>query len=82
MLVGEDGRQCGYIEYRPGEHAWRAVHASGYMFIHCIWTFFRKYHRQGHAKKLVRNCIDDAEKAGMLGVAVVTRPKPWLAGSD
>jgi hypothetical protein len=28
----------GFIEYIPGEYAWRAVDASGYMFIHCIWV--------------------------------------------
>lgn len=82
VLIGDDGRQCGYIEYAPGEYAWRAVNASGYMFINCVWTFYRKYQRQGHAKRLVRDCINDADKAGMRGVAVVARRKPWLAGSD
>lgn len=28
----------GFIEYLPGEHAWRAVHADGYLFIHCLWV--------------------------------------------
>jgi hypothetical protein len=28
----------GFIEYIPGEHAWRAVHADGYLFIHCLWV--------------------------------------------
>jgi N-acetylglutamate synthase-like GNAT family acetyltransferase len=82
VLLGEDGRQCGYIEYTPGEHAWRAVDAAGYMFINCIWTFYKKYQRKGHAKRLVRDCIEEAEKAGMKGVAVVARQKPWLVGSD
>ena len=82
VLVGEDGRQCGYIEYLPGEHAWRGVDAADYMFIHCIWTFYKKYQRKGHAKGLVRNCIEDARKAGMNGVAVVARQSPWLAGHD
>lgn len=30
--------QRGFIEYIPGEHAWRAVHADGYMLIHCLWV--------------------------------------------
>ena len=28
----------GFIEYIPGEHAWRAIHADGYLFIHCLWV--------------------------------------------
>lgn len=27
--------QRGFIEYIPGEYAWRAVNAEDYMFIHC-----------------------------------------------
>lgn len=82
ILVTEDNRQCGYIEYLPGEHAWRAVSAPGYMFIHCIWTFYKKYQHKGNAIRLVQGCIDDARKAKMHGVAVVARKKPWLASSS
>lgn len=28
----------GFIEYIPGERAWRAVHADGYLLIHCLWV--------------------------------------------
>ena len=28
----------GFIEYIPGEMAWRAVHAPGHMIIHCLWV--------------------------------------------
>jgi len=33
VLVTPDNRPCGYIEYLPGEYAWRGVDAAGYMFI-------------------------------------------------
>ena len=82
ILLTEDNRQCGYIEYLPGEHAWRGVDAAGYMFIHCIWTFYRKYQHKGNAIRLVQACVDEAHKARMRGVAVVARKKPWLASSD
>jgi YoaP-like len=82
ILLTEDDRQCGYIEYLPGEHAWRGVDAAGYMFIHCIWTFYRKYQHKGNAVRLVQACVDDARRAKMRGVAVVARKKPWLASSD
>ena len=32
----------GFIEYLPGEYAWRAVHADGFMFIHCVWVVGRR----------------------------------------
>jgi hypothetical protein len=82
ILLTDDGHQCGYIEYIPGELAWRAIDAAGYMFIHCIWTFYRKYQHKGNAAGLVQSCIDEAKKARMRGVAVLARKKPWLASPD
>ncbi|MGC4048553.1 MAG: YoaP domain-containing protein [Paludibaculum sp.] len=81
VLMGADGRQCGYIEYLPGEYAWRGVEARGYLFIHCLWTHYKRNQRQGYGGQMIQACIDDAAAAGMLGVAVVAREKPWLASS-
>jgi GNAT superfamily N-acetyltransferase len=80
-LVGEKGEQLGMIEYLPGECAWRGVEAPGYMFIHCLWTYSTKLKGTGLGTRLVRAAAEDAKKAGMNGVAVVTREGPWLAGS-
>ncbi len=82
VLVAADGRQCGYIEYLPSEYAWRAVNARGYLFIHCIWTYFRQYQHRGLATQMVEACIEDAGQSGLNGVAVITRPGPWLARSE
>jgi len=82
VLLTEKNVQFGYIEYLPGEYAWRGVEADGYMFIHCLWTYFKKYQRKGYGKFLINACIDDAKKAKMKGVAVVARKKPWLADSS
>ncbi len=82
VLLTEDNRQFGYIEYLPGQYAWRGVEADGYMFIHCIWTFYKKYKRKGYGKLLVQAALDDAKKEKMKGVAVVARKKPWLANQD
>ena len=35
-IVYENGRSVGFIEYIPGESAWRAVNADNYLVIHCI----------------------------------------------
>lgn len=78
IVTTPDQRQCGLIEYIPGEYAWRGVDAKGYMFIHCIWTWLKAYQNRGLARMMIEACEQDAE--GMKGVAVVTREKPWLAG--
>ena len=54
----------GFIEYLPGEYAWRAVEAKGYMFIHCLWVV-GKSKGQGLGKRLLKECIKDAREAGM-----------------
>jgi GNAT superfamily N-acetyltransferase len=79
-LLVAAGAQCGYIEYLPGEAAWRGVDAAGWMFIHCIWTYRRRYQRQGQGARMLEACLEDARRAGMNGVAVLTRDGPWMAG--
>jgi hypothetical protein len=78
-LLDADGEPCGYIEYLPGEFAWRGVEASGYLFIHCLWNHSKRHQRQGRGSAMVEACLNDAKESGMKGVAVVTREGPWLA---
>ena len=82
VLLTDKNVQLGYFEYIPGKYAWRAVEADGYMFIHCIWTYYRKFQRKGYGRNLIQICLDDAKKEKMKGVAVVARKKPWLANSN
>lgn len=78
----EHGNQ-GMIEYIPGQYAHRPVKAKGYMFIHCLFVGFRKeFKGLGLASTLIDDCISDARKQGMHGVAVVTRKGPFMAGKD
>ncbi|WGM89978.1 MAG: YoaP domain-containing protein [Candidatus Bathyarchaeum tardum] len=79
MLTESDGTQ-GLIEYIPGEYCWRPVQAKGYMFIHCIFSGFKKmYKGQGYGSLLIDECIKDAKQQRMTGVAVVTRKSGWMA---
>jgi len=78
-MVESEGR--GFIEYIPGELAWRAVHAPGYMMIHCLWVI-GKSKGKGFGSILLADCIDTARKAGMRGVAMVTNSGNWLAGEE
>lgn len=67
----------GFIEYVPGEFAWRAVNAERYMFIHCIWVA-GKSKGKGYATLLLNECVKDAKKTEMKGVAVLTSEGNWL----
>ena len=67
----------GFIEYIPGEFAWRPVNAKGYMFIHCLWVVGQS-RGKGLATLLLDECIADAKKTGRKGVAMVTSEKDWL----
>ncbi|MFC1783137.1 GNAT family N-acetyltransferase [Planctomycetota bacterium] len=69
----------GFIEYIPGEYAWRAVNAKGYMFIHCLWVV-GKSKGKGYSSLLLKECIKDAQKAQMKGAAMVTSEGVWVAG--
>jgi len=80
-LEGEK-KPVAFIEYVPGEFAWRAVSAKGYMFIHCIWISKNKFKGKGYGSLLVKEAIKDAKNANLNGVAVVTSEGPFMAGKD
>ncbi len=78
----DDGTQ-GMIEYIPGEYCWRPVEAVGYMFIHCIFVGFKRaYKGKGYATLLLNECIADARRENMYGVAVITRKGAFMAGRE
>ena len=81
LLVKEkhDLTSRGFIEYIPGEYAWRGIDAKGYMVIHCIWVVGRN-RGHGYGTELLRQCEGDAQ--GMNGAAVVTSDKHWLPSSE
>ena len=81
LLVNEGAkrgfRTRGFIEYIPGEYAWRGIDAKGYMVIHCIWVV-GQHKGHGYGSKLLELCLKDAK--GINGVAVVTG-RTWLPGA-
>jgi len=82
LYSDKDGTQ-GMIEYIPGEYCWRPIEASGYMFIHCIFSGFKNiYKGKGYGSLLLDECLEDARKENMHGVAVVTRKGPFMAGKE
>jgi DNA-directed RNA polymerase subunit RPC12/RpoP len=82
-LCSENDGTQGMIEYIPGEYCWRPVEAKGYMFIHCIFCGFKSiYKNKGYGSLLLEECLKDAAKEGLHGVAVVTRKGPFMADKD
>ena len=82
ILYSPIEKAVGFIEYIPGKFTWRAVEARGYMVIHCIAVFYRKYRGKGYGSLLLRKCLSDAERENMHGVAVVTTADTWMAGKE
>ena len=80
LIIKENKKTIGFIEYIPGENAWRAVTANNYLFIHCLWISPNAYKNQGHGSLLINHVIHDAKKQNKNGVAVVTSEGPFMTG--
>jgi ribosomal protein S18 acetylase RimI-like enzyme len=76
-LLRANGRTVGFLEYLPGECAWRGVAAEGYLFIHCFWVLGKNKGR-GYGTRLLDDCLKDAQEHGFAGVAVLTSFEHWL----
>jgi ribosomal protein S18 acetylase RimI-like enzyme len=77
-ILYEGKRSVGFVESLPGEFAWRAVHAPGYLVIHCLWVVGRAKNK-GYGRRLLEECLQDARQSGAHGVAAVTTSRVWLA---
>ena len=83
VILSKKGGYQGMLEYIPGKYAHRPIDAEGYMFIHCIFVGFKnEFKGKGYASSLIDECIKDAKKDKMLGVAVVTRKGPFMVHND
>ncbi len=80
-ILYDEGRSVGFIEYVPGEQAWRAVNAAGFMMIHCIWVVGRAKEK-GYGSALLERAETAARAVGSAGVAMVTTPGVWLADNQ
>ena len=83
LIQLDDSRKiAGFIEYIPGEFAWRGVSAKDYMFIHCIWVYPNENKQKGLGSVLIEETIRDAKRMNMKGVAVVTSDGSFMAEKD
>ncbi len=79
LYVEGSKRAAGFIEYVPGENAWRAVSATQYMFIHCLYMYPNENKNKGYGSLLIRECLNDALTQERAGVAVVVSDKAFMA---
>ena len=77
-----DGVDAGMIECMPGKHTWRPVDAADYMVIHCLMIAKKQFKGKGLGLLLVEDCVAEAKRAKMAGVAVVTSSGTWMVSSN
>lgn len=82
LQTESDHKIAGFIEYIPGEFAWRAVDAKNFLFIHCLWVYPNKNKHHGFGSVLVDEVIKDAQDQKIAGVAVITSDGSFMAKKD
>ncbi len=80
LFRGENGKPLAFLEYVPGEYAWRPVQAEGWFFVHCLWVFPKGQKVGGLGSRLLRACQDETLRAGKVGLAAMACNGPWMAG--
>jgi hypothetical protein len=82
LFRNEKGKPLAFLEYVPGEYAWRPVEARGWLFVHCLWVYpsGQKVGRLG--SRLIQACVDEARAMGSLGVAAMVSDGPWMAPKE
>lgn len=81
LFRSADGKPLAFLEYVPGEHAWRPVDAAGWLFVHCLWVYPRGQKIGGLGTRLIEACLEEGRRAGAIGVATLVSEGPWVAGS-
>jgi len=80
LFKDAEGKPLAFLEYVPGEYAWRRVAAQGWLFIHCLWVYPRGQKVGGLGSRLIQRCVDEAHRTGAVGVATLASDGPWMAG--
>lgn len=78
LFRDEKGKPAAFLEYVPGEYAWRPVDAAGWLFVHCLWVYPRKAKVPGLGMQLIAACLEAARQADAIGVAAMVSDGPWM----
>ena len=82
LFRDEAGKPLAFLEFVPGENAWRPVEAEGWLFVHCLWVYSRGQKIGGLGSRLVKACVEQARQADALGVAAMVSDGPWMASGQ
>jgi len=74
------GRGLAFLEYVPGEYAWRPVDAKGWLFVHCLWVYSKGQAIGGLGTRLIEACVEQARAIRARGVAALVSDGPWMVG--
>ena len=77
-----NGKPLAFLEYVPGEYAWRPVDANGWLFVHCLWVYPRGQAVGGLGSRLIQACVEQARRTNTRGVAAMVSDGPWMAGKQ
>jgi len=79
LFRDEKGKPLAFIEYVPGEYAWRPVDANSWLFVHCLWVYPEGQKVGGLGSRLIRACVEEARQVGATGVAAMVSDGAWMA---
>jgi len=82
LFRDEKENPLAFLEYVPGEFAWRPVDARGWLFVHCLWVFPAGQRIGGLGTRLIEACVEEAERARSAGVAAMVSDGTWMAGKQ
>lgn len=82
LFRDEKGKPLAFLEYVPGEYAWRPVQAEGWLFVHCLWVYSAGQKIGGLGSRLIRACVEEAQMTGNRGVAAMVSDGAWMAGKQ
>lgn len=77
-----ESKPLAFLEYVPGQYAWRPVDAKSWLFVHCLWVYPKGQRVGGLGGRLIEACIDEARRAGARGVAAMVSDGPWMVGKQ
>jgi len=67
-----------FIEYVPIENAWLPLAGSNFMVINCFWVS-GQFKRKGNGKKLLQQCMKDAEKMDGIVAISSNKKRPFMS---
>lgn len=78
QFVRLDERAKVFIEYVDAEYAWAPLDAPNYKVINCFWVS-GKYKSHGWGKKLLDNCVQNAQNKDGIVILSSKKKRPFMA---